>query len=233
VKRESLQLDQAKALLERAGHSLKQDEHDDTTYLQQLIDALCELSHTDPLTGLANRRYFVEALDQEVDRVTRAGDMALLLLIDIDHFKRVNDTHGHMAGDRVIQAVAQALQASVRPMDTVARYGGEEFAVILPSCQPGFGSQVAERIRASVAQMPVVLDSGESIRVTVSCGGAYAPQWLRFHAAAWIERADAQLYRAKAEGRNRVCLEPHADSEVSAEEKSLLFGLGTADGTQP
>lgn len=233
VKLESLQLDQAKALLARAGHVLNQPDDDGTGYVQQLIDALCELSHTDPLTGLANRRYFVEALDQEVDRVTRAGDMALLLLIDIDHFKRVNDTHGHIAGDRVIQAVAQALQASVRPMDTVARYGGEEFAVILPSCQPGFGVQVAERIRSSVAQMPVALDSGETIRVTVSCGGAYAPQWLRFSAAAWIERADAQLYRAKSEGRNRVCLEPHVDSEVSAEEKSLLFGLGTADGTQP
>lgn len=228
----SLQLDQAKALLERAGHAPK-PEGDETAYLQQLIDALCELSHRDPLTGLANRRYFVEALDQEVDRVTRAGDMALLLLIDIDHFKRVNDTRGHSAGDRVIRSVAQALQESVRPMDTVARYGGEEFAVILPSCQPSFGVQVAERIRASVAQTPVELDGGEAVRVTISCGGAYAPQWLRFNAAAWIERADAQLYRAKAGGRNRVCIEPHADSEVSAEEKSLLFGLGTADGTQP
>ncbi len=232
MKLEALQLDAAKALLERAGHAL-QPAGDDVAYLQQLIDALCELSHRDPLTGLANRRYFVEALDQEVDRVTRAGDMALLLLIDIDHFKLVNDSHGHNAGDRVIQAVAQALQASVRPMDTVARYGGEEFAVILPSCLPGFGAQVAERIRSSVAQLAVPLGTGENMHVTVSCGGAYAPQWLRFNAAAWIERADAQLYRAKAEGRNRVCIEAHADSEVSAEEKSLLFGLGTADGAQP
>lgn len=233
MKLDALHLDQAKALLARAGQPLGVAGDDEAAYVQRVIDALCELSHRDPLTGLANRRYFVEALEQEVDRVTRAGDMALLLMIDIDHFKRVNDTYGHSAGDRVIQAVAQSLQDSVRPMDTVARYGGEEFAVILPSCQPGFGAQVAERIRASVAQTPVPLDSGEMLRVTVSCGGAYAPQWLRFHAAAWIERADAQLYRAKAEGRNRVCLEPHLDSEVSAEEKSLLFGLGAADETQP
>ena len=233
MKLDALQLDQAKALLARAGKPVDPAGADEAAYVQQLIDALCELSHRDPLTGLANRRYFVEALDQEVDRVTRAGDMALLLMIDIDHFKSVNDTHGHGAGDRVIQAVAQRLQDSVRPMDTVARYGGEEFAVILPSCQPGFGAQVAERIRAGVAMTPVVLDNGELLRVTVSCGGAYAPQWLRFHAAAWIERADAQLYRAKAGGRNRVCLEPHVDSEVSAEEKSLLFGLGAADETQP
>ncbi len=229
---DALKLDHAKALLARAGHRLDLPD-DDPALVQQLIDALCELSHRDPLTGLANRRYFHDALEQEVDRVTRAGDMALLLILDIDHFKRINDTHGHSAGDRVIQAVAQTLLDSVRPMDTVARYGGEEFAIILPSCMPTYGAQVAERIRELVAQRPVTLDNGECLRVTISCGGAYAPQWLRFNAAAWVERADAQLYRAKATGRNRVCLEPHVESVVSAEEKSLLFGLGTADGTQP
>ena len=134
-------------------------------------------------------------------------------------------------GDQVIRAVAQCLSACVRPMDTVSRYGGEEFAIILPSCQSVFGAQVAERIRERVAATPLVLEGGDTLHFTVSIGGAYAPQWLRFTAAAWIERADEQLYRAKAEGRNRVCLEPQADSVVSAEEKSLLFGLSPVDET--
>ena len=232
MKIDSLHLDHAQALLARAGQPLDGPQGgEDPAYLQRLIDALCELSLRDPLTGLSNRRHFLAALDQEIDRVTRAGDMALLLLVDIDHFKRVNDTHGHPVGDQVIRAVAQCLSACVRPMDTVSRYGGEEFAIILPSCQSVFGAQVAERIRERVAATPLVLEGGDTLHFTVSIGGAYAPQWLRFTAAAWIERADEQLYRAKAEGRNRVCLEPQADSVVSAEEKSLLFGLSPVDET--
>lgn len=232
MKIDSLHLDHAQALLARAGQSFDGPQGgEDPAYLQRLIDALCELSLRDPLTGLSNRRHFLAALDQEIDRVTRAGDMALLLLVDIDHFKRVNDTHGHPVGDQVIQAVAQCLSACVRPMDTVSRYGGEEFAIILPSCQSVFGAQVAERIRERVAATPLVLEGGDTLHFNVSIGGAYAPQWLRFTAAAWIERADEQLYRAKAEGRNRVCLEPQADSVVSAEEKSLLFGLSPVDET--
>ncbi len=232
MKFDSLHLDHAQALLARAGQPLDGPQgSDDPAYLQRLIDALCELSLRDPLTGLSNRRHFLAALDQEIDRVTRAGDMALLLLVDIDHFKRVNDTHGHPVGDQVIRAVAQCLSACVRPMDTVSRYGGEEFAIILPSCQSVFGAQVAERIRERVAATPLVIEGGDTLHFTVSIGGAYAPQWLRFTAAAWIERADEQLYRAKAEGRNRVCLEPQADSVVSAEEKSLLFGLSPVDET--
>ena len=229
MKIDSLHLDHAKALLARAGQALPLPEGgEDPAYLQKLIDALCDLSLRDPLTGLSNRRHFLAALDQEIDRVTRAGDMALLLMVDIDHFKRVNDSFGHPAGDQVIRAVAHCLSACVRPMDTVSRFGGEEFAIILPSCQSVFGAQVAERIREKIAATPVVLDTGEILHFTVSIGGAYAPQWLRFTAAAWIERADEQLYRAKSEGRNRVCLEPQPDSVVSAEEKSLLFGLTPA-----
>lgn len=226
MKIDSLHLEHAKALLARAGQTFPMpDGADDPAYLQRLIDALCDLSLRDPLTGLSNRRHFLAALDQEIDRVTRAGDMALLLMVDIDHFKRVNDSFGHPAGDQVIRAVAHCLAACVRPMDTVSRFGGEEFSIILPSCQSVFGAQVAERIRERIAATPVVLDTGEMLHFTVSIGGAYAPQWLRFTAAAWIERADEQLYRAKSSGRNCVCLEPQPDSVVSAEEKSLLFGL--------
>ena len=193
-------------------------------YLQSLIDGLCELSLKDPLTGLANRRHFRAALEREIDRVTRSGEAALLLMLDIDHFKKVNDTHGHLAGDVVLQSVARTLNACVRPMDTLARYGGEEFAVVLPACQAAFGKVVAERIRRAVASTAVRISPSVELNVTVSIGGAFALQWIRSTTLLWIDRADHQLYQAKAAGRNQVHMEPQPDSTVSAEEKSLLFG---------
>jgi diguanylate cyclase (GGDEF)-like protein len=191
--------------------------------MEGLIDALVDLSSRDALTGLANRRAFELALEREVDRVARSGEPALLLAVDIDHFKRVNDTWGHAAGDQVIRAVANVLADSVRPMDLVARVGGEEYAIILPNCGVAFGQRVAERVRRRVETMPVVIGSGQQITVTMSVGGAFAPQWVRSTPALWLERADQQLYFAKAQGRNLVRLEPSAVSVVSNEEKRLLF----------
>ncbi len=219
-----LRLDTALLLLEQAGIGLPEGDLDDPAWLQTVIDKLCELSSRDALSGLANRRSFQLAVSREIDRVARAGEPALLLVADIDHFKQVNDTHGHAAGDLVLKAVAMALQDSVRPMDLVARVGGEEFAIILPNCPPAFGEAVAERIRRKVAERPVQIGLKQEICVTVSIGGAFAPQWVRSSPALWTERADLQLYRAKAHGRNRVCIEPTAVSLVSAEEKGLLFG---------
>ena len=193
-------------------------------YLQNLIDGLCELSLKDPLTGLPNRRHLRAVLDSEIDRVARAGEAALLLILDIDHFKRVNDTHGHMAGDLVLQSVARTLESCLRPMDTVARYGGEEFAVILPACQFGFGRVVAERVRRAIESTPVRISPTLSLNVTVSIGGAFALKWIRSTAPLWIDRADAELYKAKQGGRNRISIEEQPDSTVSAEEKSMLFG---------
>lgn len=193
-------------------------------YLQRLIDGLCDLSLKDPLTGLANRRHFQSVLEREIDRVTRSGEAALLLMLDIDRFKQVNDTYGHIAGDRVLQAVARTLNNCIRPMDTLARYGGEEFAVVLPACQAAFGKAVAERIRRTVAATPVHIDSSTVLDVTISIGGAYALQWIRSTTPLWTDRADHQLYRAKSEGRNRVCIEEQPDSTVTAEEKGMLFG---------
>jgi diguanylate cyclase (GGDEF)-like protein len=202
---------------------LPEGEPGSTGWLQGVVDALVEISSRDALTGLANRRAFELALAREIDRVARSGEPALLLTLDIDHFKRVNDTWGHGAGDQVLRAVAAALVDSVRPMDLVARIGGEEFAIILPNCASAFGEAVAERVRRRVERMPVAVAPGQQISCTVSIGGAFAPQWVRSTPTLWVERADQQLYLAKAQGRNLVRLEPTAVSVVSNEERRLLF----------
>ena len=218
----ALRLEQALQLLAHSGLPAPGDVAQ-AAGLQALIDALVELSSRDALTGLANRRAFDLAVLREIDRVARSGEPALLLALDIDHFKRINDRHGHAAGDRVLSAVAAALIESVRPMDLVARVGGEEFAIILPNCASSFGQTVAERVRRRIQSLSVEIGPDLSIAVTASVGGAYAPQWVRTTPALWIERADQQLYLAKGQGRNLVRLEPSAMSVVSNEERRALF----------
>jgi diguanylate cyclase len=227
----ALSLDGALQLLAQSGHRLPDlATAGKAVWLQAVIDALCELSSRDPLTGLANRRHFELTLASEVDRVARAGEPALVLMIDIDHFKKVNDAHGHAAGDDVLRAVAQALRECIRPMDTVARVGGEEFAMILPNCAPSFAQAVAERVRVRVQNTTIAIAPGVDVAVTVSIGGAFAPQWVRSSPLLWVERADQQLYLAKSRGRNRACLEQPAVAHVSAEEKGLLFGTSQFQG---
>lgn len=220
-----LQLDAALALLRQCGQAEPAAAPGSAAYLQALIDRLVDLSSRDALTGLANRRSFELALAREVDRVARSSEPALLLMVDIDHFKRVNDRHGHAAGDLVISAVARVLSDSVRPMDLAARIGGEEFALLLPNCPAAFGPQVASRLRQRVARHTVALPpEGQPLSVTVSVGGAFAPQWVRSTPGIWLQRADQQLYRAKSEGRDRCCLEQSASSTVSHQEREMLLG---------
>lgn len=220
----ALRLDDARALLEHGGTELPAPHEGPVAYLQRVIDGLCELSQRDPLTGLANQRHFRAVLAREIEIVARSGNSALLLMLDIDHFKKVNDTNGHLTGDKVLQAVARCISHCVRPQDTVARYGGEEFAIVMPDCQAAYGEAVAERIRQSVATLSIPVSPVLNLQVTTSVGGAFAPVWVRSTADLWIERADTQLYLAKAQGRNRVCIDHQQVISVSAEEKSLLFG---------
>jgi diguanylate cyclase (GGDEF)-like protein len=222
--RSALRLDGALQLLQQSGHTLPDRLAAPEAWLQAVVDGLCELSSRDPLTGLANRRHFELMLASEVDRVARAGEPALVLRIHFDPYPRVPAAHGHQAGDIVLKAVAAALGECIRPMDTVARFGGEEFSMILPNCAPFFAQHVAERIRTHVQSRTIAIAAGQEVSVTVSIGGAFAPQWVRSSPLLWVERADQQLYRAKTEGRNRACLEQPMVSHVSAEEKGLLFG---------
>ncbi|TSE21063.1 putative diguanylate cyclase AdrA [Tepidimonas alkaliphilus] len=222
---QGLQLDHARALLRQEGIALPAAETPPSLQeLQAIIDGLCLLSERDPLTGLPNRRAFEARAQQELDRACRTGEMALLLVVDLDHFKAINDQQGHAVGDAVLKEVARTLQRSVRPMDTVARLGGEEFAVLLPHVVPARAGKLAERVRLAVAEARVPLPQGGQLGVTASLGGALAAPWVRSTWQHWLERADRQLYAAKNAGRNRVCLEPVPHTEVSAEEKRWLLG---------
>ncbi|GGH65047.1 hypothetical protein GCM10010975_32440 [Comamonas phosphati] len=157
----------------------------------------------DELTGAANRRALTQALDRDAARAVRAGESYALMMLDIDHFKAVNDTHGHHAGDQVLCHVAAVLRARLRAQDLVGRYGGEEFMLLLPDTTLAGAAALAETLREAMEQTPC-LHEGRSIAVTVSIGvcGAHLQS-----AGGWdqlIQAADQALYRAKAAGRNRV-----------------------------
>ncbi len=193
--------------------------------LQQVIDGLCALSTRDGLTGLSNRRSFRSELEREIERSARTGGDFGLLLIDIDHFKHVNDTYGHVAGDRVLCVLANLLATGFRPMDTVARFGGEEFAAIMPNSPLPQSRQIAERVIARIAQERIEIAPGVEISITASMGVTCARAWLTHDADALVDAADRNLYRAKREGRNRVVWDQLPDSALTGGERRLLLEL--------
>jgi diguanylate cyclase (GGDEF)-like protein len=163
--------------------------------------ALAEEAREDSMTGLANRRAFGEALKSAFARMRRLDEPVLLFMLDIDHFKLVNDTHGHAAGDEVLCSVAKTMASSIREVDRAFRIGGEEFAVILTDTDIPGALLVAERLRAPIAADPITTESGE-VSVTTSIGIARAHNAM--DRAELLKAADAALYEAKADGRNRV-----------------------------
>ena len=171
--------------------------------LKRTNELLLELSNTDHLTGLFNRRYLMEALEKEFQRNLRKGGNLSLILLDIDHFKKVNDTYGHLQGDVVLNKVALQLQKELRSYDIAARYGGEEFVALLPDATLKEALFVAERVRQTVQQTKFngVL---ASLAITVSMGIATLPTPEGTTVDNFIKMADDALYRAKANGRNRV-----------------------------
>lgn len=161
-------------------------------------------SDIDSLTGLRNRQTMLEDLQREHERGLRTGAPFCLALADVDHFKRVNDTHGHGVGDLVLRSVAGLFLMHVRPYDTVFRYGGEEFLIGLPNAEPETAAPVLERLREALEQSPVALPDGTSLSVTASFGMACVVPGLVLRDA--IERADRALYAAKRQGWNRVAI---------------------------
>jgi diguanylate cyclase (GGDEF)-like protein len=161
------------------------------------------LAHTDPLTRVLNRRALMDRLTSELDRAARYETIVSLLMVDLDYFKQLNDTFGHLAGDEALRWVAQLLQSAVRSVDLVARYGGEEFAVVLPETTTEGAFAFAERIRERI-ELGRIRGNGSHIHLTVSIGVATFPSPGVRSVDDMIALADEALYRAKAAGRNAV-----------------------------
>jgi diguanylate cyclase (GGDEF)-like protein len=170
---------------------------------KHLLDLLEQRAHLDGLTELGNRRALEERLPPIRDACLRHGRPLAVLIADLDHFKRINDRHGHAAGDEVLRHAALVLRQSVRSGDFIARYGGEEFVVVAPDCQLAGALAIAERFRAGVADLRIAFHT-VTIRLTASVGVAATPDPVRTEPFDLLARADQALYRAKESGRDAV-----------------------------
>jgi two-component system, cell cycle response regulator len=171
---------------------------------QALLEELRRLSLTDPVTSVSNRRAFDESLRQDIARARRSGASLALVMLDLDHFKRVNDTLGHPVGDEMLRAFAGRLRSLAREGDRVFRHGGEEFAVVLGDTDLAGAARLAARLVAATAAQPFDLSTGP-LEMTCSAGVAALEAGDDLTGAALMVRADSALYRAKREGRNRSC----------------------------
>ena len=172
--------------------------------LAVLVEESQRLATTDGLTSLLNRRAFGETMDRELSRCDRLATPASLLLLDLDHFKVINDSRGHAAGDTVLAAIGKLLRAEARAHDVIARWGGEEFVIALPGADLSGASSFAERIRAAIADLVVRDASGDPIPLSASIGVAERQAHEALDVT--VDRADRAMYCAKIDGRNRVCL---------------------------
>lgn len=200
---------------------------DEVENLRRQIAELSELVLTDALTGLYNFRHFKYVLQAEMDRSKRSGIPTTLVMIDLDHFKRINDTYGHEIGNVVLKHVADILLSEVRTTDVVCRYGGEEFAIIFPETHLNLAVKVADRIREMIAFTPVESSAG-SINVTASMGASVYMKASILPIEEFIDSVDKYLYEAKQSGRNCICHIDYSDlrsvTEVGFDERKMLFG---------
>lgn len=164
---------------------------------------LYKMAVIDPVTGIFNKRYFSDRLKEEFAHAQRASQPLVLIMMDVDFFKKINDTHGHLAGDFSLAHIAKTVQKMVRASDVFARYGGEEFAILLRNTDEKGASQLAERIRLMLEQSPATFES-HTIPVTVSLGVASLSEGAYGTPEVFIEAADQYLYQSKQAGRNRV-----------------------------
>jgi diguanylate cyclase (GGDEF)-like protein len=175
--------------------------------LKEALESLAEANHRDGLTGIYNRRFLEEAIAKEFNRTHRYGGATSLVMLDIDHFKSINDTHGHLAGDEVLRTTAKRLTEIMRRTDTLGRYGGEEFGILLPETTMDGAMTFAERIRARIGET-VMLHGETPIHVTISVGIAqYHGKMARYEEL--IQEADDALYLAKEAGRDCVRCAEH------------------------
>jgi diguanylate cyclase (GGDEF)-like protein len=195
--------------------------------LQRDHEDLAELVLTDPLTRLFNYRHFSQSLDQELERTHRTGHPTALIMLDLDHFKRVNDEWGHEAGNQVLRQTAELMVSLLRKIDIPCRYGGEEFALILPGTPLPRAVNAANRLRVAIEESPVIVDE-RPLFITASMGVDVYMRSSHFSAEAFVKQVDSLLYQAKTLGRNRVS---HPDLEslkpkgqVGVEEKAALYG---------
>lgn len=177
----------------------------------------------DPLTGLSNRMHIMETLDREVQRNERQQTPVSVIMVDLDYFKRINDSFGHPAGDEVLRQAAARMKDAIRSYDAVGRYGGEEFIVVLPGADLATARTVAERLRRAIADCSVRLPSG-NLNVTASLGVSAVEGGVPIQGEELIKRADAALYQAKDEGRNRVvCAQSNRPQVMTVAEAPTEF----------
>ncbi len=174
-----------------------------TRAFEEILGELwCLLRTADPLTGVSTRFAMLSRLEQERDRVHRTGESCSICMVDLDHFKQINDTHGHPVGDTVLQNVSRHMLRNLRPYDQVYRYGGEEFLLMLPNTRPDAAFPVIDRLRQRISDSLTRVTKGVSIHATASFGiAALHPDWSTHEA---IGMADKAMYAAKAAGRNRI-----------------------------
>lgn len=199
--------------------------------LKAEIKRLSELVATDPLTGLKNYRFFIESLERELERTRRTGLSTAMIFMDLDFFKKINDSYGHEAGNEALCFTSSMLQKFTRQLDVTCRYGGEEFVIILPATGLQRAVNTAERLREKLSSTPLRLND-EDIFITASFGVDVFNHRDRYTPAEFIEKVDSHLLQAKETGRNKVCSgksEERINTQITGDEKNAIYSLTIED----